>query len=255
MRNENDYFPPPLIPHRRGAVLPSTSMALGHVFTRRIQRFFSSEAIKELNETRRGVLQKKEIRATARGTGAHDHRPLIRSWARVVARDRVASPLTIDDARAKHDELAAATRSTSASRSELRRSTRMDKLGGKLRNVRSSSNQRRVHRAPAARYLSEAAEGRVRFKQPHSTPRPRLARPSSTRGVVTFWTAPDGGTAPEGRRPARRAAHARRVPSPLTDVPEEMEELAELGTRRRARSGGSSSTATPRRPTWTTIWT
>ena len=78
--------------HRRGAVLPSTSMALGHVFTRRIQRFLFIGGDQRAQRRRRGVLQKKEIRATAAGYRRARPSTAHQVLGGVVARDRVASP-------------------------------------------------------------------------------------------------------------------------------------------------------------------
>lgn len=193
----------------------------------------SSEAIKELNDAVEAFFRRRKFAPLPRGTGAHDHRPLIRSWAEWLHAIGSPPPLTIDDARAKHDELAAGNSEYERLEAELASvHARMDKLGGKLRNVRSElRTSAAFHRVPAARYLSEAAEGWVRFKQPllNSPPRPRLRQAKlDPRRPWTLDSArrdsAGGGVA--GRA---RAAHAlRRVPSPLTDVPEEMEELAEL---------------------------
>ena len=196
----------------------------------------SSEAIKELNDAVEAFFRRRKFAPLPRGTGAHDHRPLIRSWAEWLHAIGSPPPLTIDDARAKHDELAAGNSEYERLEAELASvHARMDKLGGKLRNVRSElRTSAAFHRVPAARYLSEAAEGWVRFKQPllnsSYPPRPRLRQAKlDPRRPWTLDSArrdsAGGGVA--GRA---RAAHAlRRVPSPLTDVPEAMEELAELG--------------------------
>lgn len=193
----------------------------------------SSEAIKELNDAVEAFFRRRKFAPLPRGTGAHDHRPLIRSWAEWLHAIGSPPPLTIDDARAKHDELAAGNSEYERLEAELASvHARMDKLGGKLRNVRSElRTSAAFHRVPAARYLSEAAEGWVRFKQPHSTPgRPRLRQAKlDPRRPWTLDSAGRRDSAGGGVAGRARAAHAlRRVPSPLTDVPEEMEELAEL---------------------------
>ena len=67
-------------------------MALGHVFTRRIQRFLLIGGDQRAQRRRRGVLQKTEIRATAAGYRRARTSTAHQVLGGVVARDRVASP-------------------------------------------------------------------------------------------------------------------------------------------------------------------
>ena len=190
----------------------------------------SSEAIKELNDAVEAFFRRRKFAPLPRGTGAHGHQPLIRSWAEWLHAIGSPPPLTIDQARAKHDELAAGNSEYERLEAELASvHARMDKLGGVLRGVRSElRTSAAFHRAPATIYLREAAEGWGRFKQPHSSPggRPRLRQ--AKLDPRRPWTLDGARRDSAGGGVAGRLKSLRRVPSPLTVDPEEMATLDEL---------------------------
>ena len=118
----------------------------------------------------------------------------------------------------------------------------MDKLGGALRNARSELRTSAAFPGPRDRYLRQAAEGWVRFKQPRATPSPRLRqakldpkRPwtldAHARRDSLSLSAGGRAVASATARVPRSEWTLRRVPSPLTNVPEEMDALAELDDR------------------------
>lgn len=208
----------------------------------------SSEAIKELDDAVEAFFRRRKFAPLPRGTGAHDlwhdHRPVIRSWAEWLQSIGSPPPLTIHRAREKHDELAAGNSEYERLEAELASlHARMDKLGGALRNARSElRTSAAFHRVPATRYLRQAAEGWVRFKQPRATPSPRLRqakldpkRPWTLDAHARRDSLSAGGSGPFVASATARVPRSewtlRRVPSPLTNVPEEMDALAELDDR------------------------
>ena len=182
----------------------------------------SSEAIRELDAAVEAFFKRRKFAPLP--LIRSDPSPLIRSWAEWLHAIGSPPPLTIDEARAKSDELTAGNSEYERLEAELASvQARMEKLGNKLRGVHSDiKTSTAFHKAPTMPLLDHAAESWRRARHRTTV----LARRDAKLNPAQPWRLD------ASRRDSFNASSSyrelRRHPSPLTDIPDERRQLQEM---------------------------